>query len=70
MDRILPRAKESLEWVKEGYTQGQVDFLTLLTSQRTYFRANLDYLDSLREWRVAAIHLNGLLLTGSLQTGP
>jgi cobalt-zinc-cadmium efflux system outer membrane protein len=64
--RILPRARESLAWVRAGYAEGQVDFLTLLTSQRTYFRANLDYLDSLEQLRVAAVRLDGLLLTGSL----
>jgi len=66
--RILPRAKESLESVRDGYREGQVDYLTLLTSQRTYFQANLDYLRSLREMRVAAVALEGLLLTGSLET--
>jgi cobalt-zinc-cadmium efflux system outer membrane protein len=66
VERILPRAKESLKWVQEGYREGQVDYLTLLTSQRTYFQANLDFLDSLRRLRVAAVALDGLLLTGSL----
>ncbi len=67
-ERILPRAQESLKWVQEGYAEEQVDYLTLLTSQRTYFRANLDYLDSLRELRTAAVVVEGLLLTGSLGT--
>jgi len=41
----------------------------LLTAQRTYFRANLAYLDSLRELHVSAAAIDGLLLSGGLKTG-
>ena len=66
VERILPRAHESLKWVQKGYREGQVDYLTLLISQRTYFQVNLDSLDALRRLRVAGVRLDGLLLTGSL----
>lgn len=66
VERILPRARDSLKWVQKGYREGQVDYLTLLISQRTYFQVNLDSLDALRRMRVAAVTLDGLLLTGSL----
>ncbi len=65
--RILPRAKESLQLVQQAYREGQVGYLTLLTSQRTYFEVSLAYLQSLRELREAAIVIQGQLLTGSLQ---
>jgi cobalt-zinc-cadmium efflux system outer membrane protein len=64
--RILPWARKSLASVQRGYREGQVDYLTLLTTQRTYFQVNLDSLDALRRLRVAAVKLDGLLLTGSL----
>lgn len=65
-ERMVPRAAESLELVKAGYQQGQVEYLTLLTAQKTYVQVNLSYLDALRELRAAASILNGQLLTESL----
>jgi cobalt-zinc-cadmium efflux system outer membrane protein len=65
--KILPRAQKSIDLVGLGYSQQQVDFLTLLTSQRTYIRVNLDYIDSLAELRQSAVLIDGLLLSGSLQ---
>ncbi len=66
--QILPKAEESLQLVRAGFDAGQVDYLTLLTSQRTYFRANLAYLQSLRELRQSVVLLNGKLLVGSLDS--
>jgi len=66
--RILPRANESLTLVQNGYEKGQVAYLTLLTTQRTYFRVHLDYLAAIRELRQSAVQLDGQLLSGSLQT--
>jgi len=63
---ILPNAKASLDLVRGGYRQGQLDYLTLLTAQRTYFRVNLAYLESLRQWRVGHVAIEGLLLSGGL----
>jgi len=66
-EEILPRAKQSLDLVTRGYASGQVDFLTLLTSQRTYIRVNLDYLGTLDDLWQAATLIEGQLLSGSLQ---
>jgi len=68
--QMLPRAQRSLDFVTKGYRQGQVDFLTLLTSQRTYYQVNLQYLDALRTLRLNEILMDGHLLQGSLQIGP
>ncbi|MCP3690929.1 MAG: TolC family protein, partial [Planctomycetaceae bacterium] len=68
--QMLPRAQRSLDFVTKGYRQGQVDFLTLLTSQRTYYQVNLQYLDALRTLRLSEILMDGHLLQGSLQLGP
>ena len=69
-DRILPRANEALDLVTAGYQQRQVDYLTLLTTQRTYFRVSLAYLASLRELRETEIVIDGQLLLGSLSRRP
>lgn len=63
---MLPDSKASLDLVTSGYQQGEFDYLMFLTSQRTFFQTNLQYLDSVRELREASIELEGLLLTGSL----
>ena len=65
-DRILPRAKKSLDLVTNGYEQGQVEYLTLLIAQQTYIQVSLSYLDSLRELRAAASIIQGQLLSDSL----
>ncbi|MFO0897789.1 MAG: TolC family protein [Pirellulales bacterium] len=69
-DAILPDAAESLKLVREAYSSGQIGYLQLLTSQRTYFQANLAYLDALRELRQSVAVIDGLLLIDSLQTPP
>ena len=66
---ILPNAKTSLDLVHNGYRQGQVDYLTLLTAQRTYFRVNLAYLESMRQYRTSRVAIDGLLLSGGLRPG-
>lgn len=65
---ILPDAQESLKLVREAYASGQIGYLQLLTTQRTYFQANLAYLDALRELRQSVALIDGLLLVDSLQT--
>ena len=64
--RMVPRAKRSLQLVTDGYEKGQVEYLTLLTAQQTYLQVNLSYLASLREFRAAESIIEGQLLTGSL----
>lgn len=66
--RILPRAQESLRLVRQGYRQGQVQYLTLLTAQQTYLQVSLAHLAALRAVRVAASRLEGQLQTGSLSS--
>ena len=63
---ILPTAKESLDLIVSGYRQGEFPYLTLLTAQRTYFRVNLTYLDSLRDLRTSTIVIEGQMLSGGL----
>ena len=64
--KILGNAKESLELVGAGYREGEFDYLSLLTAQRTYIAANLEYLGALRELWGRSVELDGLMLTGGL----
>ncbi len=63
---ILPNAKSSLDLVTSGYRQGELSYLALLTTQRTYANVNLAYLESLRELRENSVAIEGLLLRGAL----
>ncbi len=68
---LLVRAdNDSLRLVREGYSQGQFDFLRLLTTQRTYFQTNIAYLESVQQWWTAKLEIDGLLLFGGLEKPP
>ncbi len=64
---ILPKAKENLQLISQGFSSGEIDFLQLLTAQRTYSQTKLDYLDSLRRLWQEHVNIRGLLLSGSLK---
>ena len=66
-EHMLPRARKSLDFVTKGYREGQVDFLTLLTSQRTYYQVTLQLLNARRQLRESEILMAGQLLRDSLQ---
>ncbi len=65
-DSLLPKAEETLRLVTKGYQAGELPYLNLLTSQRTFFQTNLQYLDALQEAWTAHVQIEGLLLSGSL----
>jgi len=64
---ILPKSQKSLELITAGYREGELDFLEVLTAQRTFFKAQLTYLDRLQTLRSKAILVEGQLLNASLQ---
>ncbi|MHB8901939.1 MAG: TolC family protein [Thermoguttaceae bacterium] len=66
--KVLGNARESLQLTETGYREGEFDYLRLLTAQRTYFSANLEYLAALRELWQRSISLDGLMLAGGLQS--
>jgi len=66
---ILRDAQESLELTRQGYEAGEVNFLNLLTAQRTYFQANLDFVEALCDMWTASTEIEGLLLVNSLEEG-
>ena len=64
--QLIPRADRSISLVQQGYQHGQVDYLTLLSTQRTYFQIRVEYLQSLSQLHQNAILLKGRMLSGSL----
>ncbi len=65
-DVIVPKADETLQLVTTGYEAGELDYLNLLTAQRTLFQTRLAELDALGELWAARALIEGLLLAGSL----
>ncbi len=66
-NRIMPKSAETLELTREIYELGEIDFVSLLTVQRTYANNQLAYLDALESLRVAEAEITGMLLAGSLE---
>lgn len=52
--KVLPAAQTTLDLISQGYQQGQLDYLQVLTVQQTYASKNLSYLQDLetawKEW--------------------
>jgi outer membrane protein, heavy metal efflux system len=67
-EQILPRVQQTLDLTRQTYEAGEVNFVALLTVQRTYAQNKLAYLDALATVRKAEIDLRGMLLNGSLNT--
>lgn len=67
-ERILPAAQESLDISRRLYQAGEQGYLNVLTAQRTWSQTNVNYLESLRDLRQAEAEIDGLLLTGSLDS--
>lgn len=62
-EKILPKARESLELIREGYERGELNFLQVLVAQRTFFQTSLAYVDSLTELWKSSVSISGMLLT-------
>jgi len=66
--QLLPAAQQALDLARRLYQAGETPYLNLLTAQRSFSQTNLNYLESLRELRAAEAEIEGLLLTGSLES--
>jgi cobalt-zinc-cadmium efflux system outer membrane protein len=64
---ILPDAKRSLDVAVKSYEGGEISFLAVLNVQRTYFQAQVAYLEALRQLRDSVESIEGMLLMDSLQ---
>lgn len=67
-EQLLPAAQESLDLARRLYQAGETPYLNLLTAQRSFSQTNLNYLDSLGALRSAEAEIDGLLLSGSLES--
>jgi outer membrane protein, heavy metal efflux system len=66
-EEILPAAGEALALVGQGYQQGEVGYLELLTVQRTFFQTNLDFVEAFRDFQVSRTRIDNLLLSNALE---
>jgi outer membrane protein, heavy metal efflux system len=60
-------AGEALTLVGQGYQQGEVGYLELLTVQRTFFQTNLDFVEAFRDFQVSRTRIDNLLLSNALE---
>jgi cobalt-zinc-cadmium efflux system outer membrane protein len=63
---VLPKARENLDLITEGYKLGRFDFLRVVSARQTYFQARLASIDSLTELHKVVVEIEGLQLTGGL----
>lgn len=63
---ILPSAQEALALAETAYKAGEMDFIQLLVSRRTYFESNLQYVNSQSQLAAAKAKVDGFVLSGSL----
>ncbi|MBL8851314.1 MAG: TolC family protein [Planctomycetaceae bacterium] len=68
--QILPKAQDTLRLSEEAYGAGEFDFLQVLIARRTYFESNLQYVQALGDLAKANSTVEGILLTGGLDTVP
>lgn len=65
-DGILSNADQTLKLIRAGYQAEEFSVIDLLSAQKTFFQANLDYLVALEQLWVSASEIEGLLLKDSL----
>ncbi len=69
-EEILEDAERSLELIGQGYQEGQLSYLQLLTAQQTFFQTHVAYYQALQEAELALALIEGLLLDGALDPVP
>lgn len=65
-DVIIPKAKETLDLMKQAQAGGEYDFLRVLTARRSFYDASINCVDACQALTVADAKINGQLLTGGL----
>jgi cobalt-zinc-cadmium efflux system outer membrane protein len=65
---IVPNSRENLDLVRKAFAAGEYDFLQMLIAQRTFAQTELAYVEALQDMHVAALEIEGLLLSNSLQS--
>ncbi|MCC9645223.1 TolC family protein [Rhodopirellula sp. JC740] len=67
-DEIIPQTSRSLELSEEAYRAGELEFLQVLIVRRSFFESNLRLIDAKGSLAQAASKVDGLLLTGGLDS--
>jgi cobalt-zinc-cadmium efflux system outer membrane protein len=67
---ILPKADRTLTLSQQAYAAGQTDFLQVLIVRRTYFESNLSFVQAQTDLAKSQALIDGLLLTGGLDSSP
>lgn len=65
-DGILANSEAVLELIRKGYEAGELNYLDLITAQRTFSRTTLAYIEALGELWAAVVEIEGMLLKNSL----
>jgi len=65
-DEILPRARKNLELARRGYEGGELDYLPLLTAQRTFFQQSIAAVNAQTSLWLSVVQLQGLLIPAGL----
>jgi outer membrane protein, heavy metal efflux system len=60
-EKIVPKAREGVKIIQEGFAQGQFDFLRLLQAQRALVESNLGLIDAVEARWDAAAQMAGLV---------
>ncbi len=47
---------------------GELNYIDLLTARRTLFKSNLEYIDALESLWISSQRIEGMLLSGSLDS--
>lgn len=66
LSELLPAAQETLDLAEAAYRSGELDFIQLLVTRRTYFDTNLAYITAQCQLATAQAQIDGYLLTGAL----
>jgi cobalt-zinc-cadmium efflux system outer membrane protein len=61
-ERLLPKARQSLEVAQSGYVSGKVDFLNLLDAERTLLGFQLSEVEARVQRELALAELSVLIL--------
>lgn len=69
-EQIVPKSQQSLTLSEQAYAAGEFDFLQVLIARRTYFESNVAYVQALGDLAGANATVDGLLLTGGLDSTP
>ncbi len=67
---ILPSASASMKLADQAYKAGEVGFVQVLLTRKTFFDTNLQYINARSQLAIAQAKIDGFVLTGALDRVP